>query len=255
MTEHIIRAMIYGAEGWDMERYERQMHVFGEDGQEMIRDAVIGIIGCGGLGTNVATALASAGVHHMVIMDPDCPEESNLNRQYVYCQEVRNGNPRPKAVILAEWIRNIDPEIQVEAHVCRFSAEAEELFAQCDILVDCLDSVAGRMDLNRYAVASGKPLVHGGIDGFIGEVAACIPGRTPCLRCMMGDLRDSGRTPASIGAVVSTVGSMEAAEVLKILTGRGATEGLFLSLDLNDWRFQRIRFERDPDCPVCGHRS
>ena len=233
-------------------RYERQMRIFGEDGQQQIGNATVGIVGCGGLGTNVATALASAGGRHFVIMDSDCPEESNLNRQYVYCKEVHGGNPRPKAVVLAEWMRNIDPDIRVEVHVCRFSAETEGMFADCDILVDCLDSVAGRMDLNRYAVASGKPLVHGGIDGFIGEVAVCIPGRTPCLRCMMGDLRDSGRTPASIGAVVSTVGSMEAAEVLKLITGRDRTAGMFLSMDLENWRFQQVRFERDPDCPVCG---
>ncbi len=239
----------------DTGRYERQMRVFGEDGQQKIGSVTVGIIGCGGLGTNVATALASAGVRRFVIVDPDRPEESNLNRQYVYCKEVRGGNPRPKAVILAEWMRNIDPDIRVEAHVCRFSAETEGLFAGCDILVDCLDSVAGRMDLNRYAVGSGKPLVHGGIDGFIGEVAVCIPGRTPCLRCMMGDLRDSGRTPASIGAVVSTVGSMEAAEVLKLITGRVGAEGTFLSMDLEAWRFRTVRFERDPDCPVCGRRD
>lgn len=235
-----------------MGRYERQMRVFGEDGQEKIASAAVGIIGCGGLGTNVATALASAGVGRFVIIDPDVPEESNLNRQYVYCAHVDNGDVRSKAEILAEWISGIDPTADVEYHVGRFDDSTSRFFDCCDVLVDCLDSISGRMDLNLYSVESGKPLVHGAINGFIGQVAACIPGKTPCLHCMMGSVPESRTTPASIGAVVSTIGSLEAAEALKLITGRTGSAGMFLSIDFESWHFQTIKFERDPECPVCG---
>ncbi len=236
----------------DMSRYERQMRVFGEEGQEKIASAKVGIIGCGGLGTNVATALASAGVGRFVIIDPDVPEESNLNRQYVYCRHVDSGDARPKAEILAEWISGIDPAAEVAYHVGRFDDSTSDLFDGCDVLVDCLDSISGRMDLNRYSVESGKPLVHGAINGFIGQVATCIPGKTPCLHCMMGSVPESRTTPASIGAVVSAIGSLEAAEALKLITGKAGSAGQFLSVDIESWHFQTLRFERDPECPVCG---
>ncbi len=235
-----------------MDRHDRQMRVFGEDGQRRMAEAVVGIIGCGGLGTNVATALTVAGVGRLVLMDPDRPEITNLNRQYVYCD--RLDESRPKAELLAEWVRSRDASVEVEAHATAFSRETQYLLDDCDILVDCLDTMAGRMELNRYSVESGKPLVHGGIDGFIGQLAVCIPGRTPCLHCMMGSVPERRGKPVSIGAVVSTVGSMEAAEVLKLITGREETAGSFLSMDLESWRFQRIAFERDPACPVCGSR-
>lgn len=235
-----------------MSRYERQMRVFGEDGQEKIASAAVGIIGCGGLGTNVATALASAGVGRFVIIDPDVPEESNLNRQYVYCAHIDNEDIRPKAEILAEWISGIDPTAEVIFHVGRFDDSTSGLFDGCDVLVDCLDSISGRMDLNRYSVESGKPLVHGAINGFIGQAATCIPGKTPCLCCMMGTVPESRATPASVGAVVSTIGSLEAAEALKIITGRTGSAGRFLSVDFESWHFQTLEFERDPECPVCS---
>lgn len=235
-----------------MGRHDRQLGAFGEEGQRRITEATVGIIGCGGLGTNVATALAVAGVGGLVLMDRDYPEESNLNRQYVYCGELDLG--RPKAELLAEWVRSRDPSIRVEYHVAAFSEETWSVFDGCDVLVDCLDSIGGRMDLNRYSVESGKPLVHGGIDGFIGQLAVVVPGRTPCLCCMMGSVPERSGNPVSIGAVVSAVGSMEAAEVLKLITGRNRSEGLFLSMDFEHWRFQTIGFQRDPGCPVCAVR-
>lgn len=233
-----------------MGRHDRQFGAFGAEGQRRISEATVGIVGCGGLGTNVATALAVAGVGRLVLMDPDSPEESNLNRQYVFCDKVGEG--RPKAELLAEWVRSRDPSVDAESHAVAFSDGTRHLLDGCDVLVDCLDSIRGRMELNRYSVESGKPLVHGGIDGFIGQLAVCIPGRTPCLCCMMGSVPERRGSPVSIGAVVSAVGSMEAAEVLKLITGRDSSQGLFMSMDFEHWRFQTVRFERDPSCPACS---
>lgn len=237
-----------------MGRLDRQLPVFGEEGQRRICGARVGIVGCGGLGTSVATALAVAGVGHFVISDPDVPEESNLNRQYVYAGHVGPGvEPRPKAEILAEWILRQNPDAEVEHHVCRFDDSTKHLYDGCDVLVDCLDSIHSRMDLNRYSVETGKPLVHGGINAFTGEVAVCVPGRTPCLRCMMGEVPEAPRPPASIGAIVAMTGSMQSAEVLKLVAGiESGAPGAFLYFDMVDWRFSAIKFQRDPDCPVCG---
>ena len=122
-------------------------------------------------------------------------------------------------------------------------------------MVDCLDSVSSRMALNEYAVAKGKPLVHGGISGFDGELCTVVPRETPCLRCILGDMPDSSSVPASIGSVVMTIGAMESTEVLKLVAGRkDASRGRFFSYDFSCGKTVQIDFQRDPDCPVCGRR-
>ncbi len=223
-------------------RYDRQLPVFGEDGQEMIEKATVGIAGCGGLGNSAATHLADAGVRRFVICDPDTSEESNLNRQFVYAW--RSGR---KADVLAEWIRVQNPDAVVDAHAERFRPETESMFDGCDVLVDCLDSMESRMDLNSYAVRTGKPLVHGAADGMRGQVAVCVPGG-PCLRCMLGDVRVEAS--ASVGAAVAAVGALEASEALKLIVGKGGPA--FLHADLDSLEFTPVRFGRDPGCPVCS---
>ena len=237
-----------------MGRYDRQLLEFTEEEQKALRSATVGMIGCGGLGNGVSTSLAVAGVGKLIIMDPDVPEESNLNRQFVFCKNVLSeAERRPKAELLFEWIADLNKDVEVEYHVGRFSEETSHIFDECDVIVDCLDSLKDRMLVNSYCVKTGKPFVHGAIDGFIAEIAVIRPGVTPCLRCMMGDCNYGGRTPASIGSVVMSTASMEATEVLKLLIGRsGRTEGLFISFDYLNWNHTKINFSKDPDCPVCG---
>lgn len=240
-----------------MGRYERQLLEFTADEQERIRNATIGIVGCGVLGSHVVTALASAGIGKMVIIDPDVPDITNLNRQFIYCEHVLSGEePRHKAEIMAEWIRKINPEVEVEYHVGRFDEDTCSDFDDCDVMVDCLDSISSRQFLNGYCVRVGKPLVHGGIAGFIAEFCTIIPDSTPCLRCILGDMPNAVSPPASIGPVVMFTGSLEATEVLKLVIGRDdASRGTFYSYDLSCGRVTPISFSRDPECPVCGHRE
>lgn len=236
-----------------MGRYDRQLLEFTEAEQEKVRSATVGVVGCGGLGNGVVTALACAGIGKLVMIDPDVPEESNLNRQFVYCRHVSSDDPGHKADLLAEWASSLNPDVKVEGHVGRFGPGSEHLFDQCDVMVDCLDSSKSRLLLNEYCVRKGKPMVHGAIDGFIGEIAVIRPGITPCFRCMVGEGPRPGRTPASLGSVVMSIASMEATEVLKLVTGRsGPTEGAFISYDFSTWTHTVIRFEKDPGCPVCG---
>lgn len=240
-----------------MGRYDRQLLEFTAEEQGRIRAAKVGIVGCGGLGSYAAAALAMAGIGRMVIIDPDVPDISNLNRQFIYCEHVLSGEaPRHKSELMAEWIGRINPEVEVEHHVGRFDDSTCSLFDGCDVMVDCLDSISSRLVLNRYSVGTGKPLVHAGISGFTAELCTIVPGTTPCLRCILGEMSDSEGAPASIGSVVMFAGSLEATEVLKLVTGRAdASRGTFYSYDLSDGRVTPIAYGRDPDCPVCGRRD
>ncbi len=235
-------------------RYDRQLIEFSEEEQKKIRSTTVGIIGCGGLGSYVTTALALAGIGKIVIIDPDSPDITNLNRQFIYCDTVLNDKePGKKSTLCSEWISEINPDVEVESHVGRFDETTQHLFDGCDIMVDCLDSISSRMLLNKYCVQTSKPFIHGGIGGFTGEMCTIIPGRTACLRCMMGDLEDQKTPPASIGSIVMSIGSFEATEVLKIITNRGESSfGTFRSIDYITGVQTSIRFDRDPDCPVCG---
>ena len=231
-----------------MSRFERQLPIFGEDGQRRIMEAKVGVAGCGGLGVNVITALAEAGVCRYVLCDHDVPDVTNLNRQFIYSA----GDPRPKSVISAEWILALNPAADVEAICEPVTADNGDMFAGCDVIVDCLDSFEARMALNDHSQKLGIPLVHAGISGLNGQLYVSIPGRTPCLRCVLGTARDPEGPVPSVGAAVATLAGMEALEVLKVITRLGsACEGALVTVDLVTMSVERTGFEADDGCPSC----
>ncbi len=219
-------------------RFERQLPIFGEDGQERIMSATIGVAGCGGLGVTLVTELAEAGVSHFVLADPDYPEISNLNRQFIYAMS----DPRPKAEISAQWITAINPLAEIEVHAESFREGTETMFDCCDIIVDCLDSIKDKLSLSDYAYSSGKTLVHGGVCGLEGQIAVSVPGKTPSLREMIGTSKGDKDVP-SVGAAVSAIASLQAVEVLKIASGMGTeNEGKLITLDLRTMTMEKIGF-------------
>ena len=235
-----------------MSRFERQLPIFGEEGQQRIMEAKVGIAGCGGLGVNVITALAEAGVCRYIVCDNDVPDVTNLNRQYIYSA----GDPRPKSVISAEWILALNPAADVEAVSEPVTSENGDMFAGCDVIVDCLDSFEARMALNDHSQRLGIPLVHAGVSGFSGQLYVSVPGRTPCLRCVLGTARDPEGPVPSVGAAVGAIAGMEALETLRIVSGLGsACEGVLTTVDLSTMRTERVKIERDSSCSGAEPRS
>ncbi|MDR0887881.1 MAG: HesA/MoeB/ThiF family protein [Candidatus Methanoplasma sp.] len=230
-------------------RYERQLIILGDEGQKKLKDAKVGVVGCGGLGTNVLTALASAGVGHLTIADGDVPAVSNLNRQFIY----REGQERKKSELMKEWLTSINPDITVENYTVKVTPEnAEEILGKSDIIVDCLDNFPARRQINEYAVKSGKTLVHAGVVGYHGQVTVVVPGKTPCLECILKAVEKRPILP-SIGAVVSFIGAAEAAEVIKIITGTGEPLiGKLFVADLRTNEFEVLDLVKDQNCKVCG---
>lgn len=220
-------------------RFERQMPIFGEEGQQKIMGAVVGIIGCGGLGVNVITQLVMAGVTHFILCDHQYPEPSNLNRQFIYSAF----DMRPKSVISAEWILALNPSAEVQSNAEPLTADNGALFQGCDILVDCLDNFESRMVLSDLAESMGVPLVHAGVSGFEGQIAVCVPGRTKSLRELLGTMKQPEGMIPSVGAAVSVIASMEALEVLKIVSGIGTeNEGRLITVDMRDWSTDSVDF-------------
>ena len=214
-------------------RYSRQIPLFGEEGQEKLRKAKVGVAGCGGLGTTLLTNLASAGVGTLVIADVDVPDVSNLNRQFVY----REGETEHKAELLKTWLTSVNPEIKVVTFCSTLNEEnIDDVFRDCDILVDCLDRISTRKILSRCAVRTGKPLVHAGVTGFTGQLTVVIPGKTPDLEQIYDKVSDApaGTVIPSVGSMVSTIASLEATQVIQLITSTGSPFiGKMLLIDLD----------------------
>lgn len=228
-------------------RYSRQFPIFGDEGQRRLENATVGIAGCGGLGTNAATHLAASGVGTLILADGDVPEESNLNRQFVF----REGDQRNKAVLLAEWVRSVNPAAEVRPFPGYIDGDTVKIFGECDIIMDCLDSREARTILNGYALSSGKPLVHGGTEGTGGQVTSVIPGRTPCLECILPPGRAGD--PASMSAAAGTAGAVMAAEAVKIITGTGSPlAGRIFFFDLLTGNFRTEDILLRPGCAACS---
>ncbi len=233
------------------ERYLRQVPIIGARGQERLARSSVLVVGAGGLGSPIITYLACAGVGRILIVDGDVVEPSNLNRQFLY-RESDVG--RPKALVAAERVRELNSSVEVEAYQARLTDElASRLMAVVDLAVDALDNWASRLILNRAAVSAGKPLVHGGVDRLYGQVTTVIPGRTPCLQCIAPPGAERIRGGPILGPVAGIVGSIEALEVLRILSGLGpGLAGRLLVVDCSSMSFETVELRRNPSCPVCG---
>jgi len=194
--------------------------IFGTEGQEKLKRAKVAIVGVGGLGSPVAYYLASAGIGTLLLIDEQKPELSNLNRQILHWEEDLNKNPKP---LSAKWkLERFNSDIRIETFVGKLTAEnIEEVLEGVDVIVDCLDNFETRFLLDDYSQKKGVPLVHGAVEGTFGQVTTIVPGKTKSLREIFPSVREKkGKFPI-IGATAGVVGSIQAMEVIKLLTGLG----------------------------------
>jgi molybdopterin-synthase adenylyltransferase len=238
----------------EKERYDRQLPIegIGNEGQVKIRDATVGIVGMGGLGSPVSIYLAAAGVGELIIVDDQKVEASNLNRQIMHWQEDADAS-RSKVDSATNKLIAMNPALKVRRHRQRIGPEnIAVLLADVDILVDCTDNFETRMILNEFAIHNSKPLVHGAVEALHGQITTIMVGRTPCLRCIFPR---SPRPKASIpvlGAAAGVIGTIQATEVIKLITGLGEPLlGKLLVIDLRSNCYETVCIERDPDCCAC----
>jgi len=239
-------------------RYARQIllpEVSGA-GQEKLLAARVLVIGAGGLGAPVLLYLAAAGVGRLSIADDDTVSLSNLQRQVLYGTEDVD---TPKVARAAARLGAINPDVTVAALPLRVSAaNAADLVAAHDVVVDCCDNFGSRFALGDACLAAGKPLVSAAVQGFSGHLAVFDPAHGgPCFRCFnpAPPPRD-GRACEEIGilgAVAGMVGAAQALAVLKLILGLGDDAAGFVQIfDGLSGTMRRVRLARDPACPACG---
>ena len=236
----------------DRIRYDRQMMLdgWGDEGQRLLKEARVCIVGVGGLGAPVALYLTAAGVGTLRLVDPDVVELSNLNRQVLYTE---SDIGRAKVNCAEKRLRALNPEVRIEAVQERIAGEnASALVGPSDVIVDGLDNYPARFLLNEAAVQKKIPLVHGAIWGLGGQVTVVVPGKTPCLACLFPEVPSQERPPV-LGTAPGVIGCIQATEVLKLLTGIGnPLFGRLLLYDGEFMEFSEVRARRKEACPVCG---
>jgi adenylyltransferase/sulfurtransferase len=236
--------------------YSRQMALreVGASGQAKLRAAKVLVIGCGGLGVPVLTYLAGAGVGRIGLVDGDQLEPSNLHRQTLYAlQDVGEF----KALLAAERLRALNPEVDARAYTVRLTAEnAADLVSEYDLVIDCTDNFSTKFLLNDLCVRLRKPAIFSSVYQYEGQLQVVRPDRNgACLRCVWPEATRDGLVgncaeAGVLGPVPGVFGSLQALEALKTLLDLpGQLGDELLVLDLLTMSTSRVRIRRSPSCP------
>ncbi|MBM3497984.1 MAG: adenylyltransferase [Armatimonadetes bacterium] len=241
-----------------LERYARNLVLpgWGVEAQQRLQEARVLVIGSGGLGSPCLFQLAAAGVGHLTIVEGDTIELSNLNRQILHTTE-RLG--RTKVSSAGETLQALRPDLDLTLIEARFTADnALELLADCDLFIDASDNYDTRFLANDAAVLGGKRLVHGSVFRYEGQLMDVLPGEGPCLRCLYPAPPPPGTMPSGAeagvpGYVPGVVGTLQAAEAVKLITGIGEpVVGRMIVFDSLYMWFDELKVQRDPECAACG---
>jgi adenylyltransferase/sulfurtransferase len=241
-------------------RYARHLILpeVGPAGQRRLKQARVLLVGAGGLGSPVALYLAAAGVGTLGMVDFDVVDATNLQRQVLHGT---SDVGRPKLDSARDRVGELNPHVAVEPHPVRLtSANALEIFREYDVVVDGTDNFPTRYLVNDACVLTGKPNVYGSILRWEGQASVFWAERGPCYRCLFRDPPPPGLVPSCaeggvLGVLPGIVGTLQAAETLKLLLGVGEPMvGRLLLLDALRMRFRELRLRKDPECPVCGER-
>ncbi len=240
-------------------RYNRQilLHDFDIAGQERLQQSRVLVVGLGGLGCPAALYLAAAGIGELVLVDGDAVELSNLQRQIAHTNDDIGTN---KARSAAAAIGALNPETKLEVIEQQLVENAmPALLARVDLVLDATDNYAVRFALNRTCIAAGVPLVSGAAVRSEGQVALFDPVRGgPCYRCLYieGDTNTALSCSESgvLAPLVGVIGSLQAMEALKVLSGFGEPlRGKLLVVDLRTMEFRQLMLSPRADCPACSH--
>lgn len=241
-------------------RYSRQIMLsqFDIDGQEKLLGARVLILGVGGLGCPATQYLAAAGVGELILSDPDTVDMTNLQRQVLFSDQDIN---LPKVEAAANRIRQINPEIvcQIIPEKLKDQALLEHI-QSADIVLDCTDNFTSRFAINKVCVKTRTPLVSGAAIRMNGQLAVYDFRKpdAPCYRCLYNEQSNeqlSCSESGILGPVVGAIGTMQALEAIKLITGMGETlNGRLMVFDALTMQWHSMSLQADPECPVCSDR-
>lgn len=239
-------------------RYSRHIILteVGGKGQKKIGQAKVLIVGAGGLGSPIALYLAAAGVGTLGLIDADVVDLSNLQRQIIHHT---SDIGRPKVLSAQEKMVAINSDVKVVPYQENLDADnALKIFNDFDYVIDGTDNFPAKFLINDAAHFSKKPLIHGGILRFEGQLFTILPGTSACYRCIFPEPPPAGLIPTCqeagvLGALAGLIGTLQGTEVLKLILGIGKPlTDRILKYDALRTQFREIPIRRNPNCPLCG---
>jgi sulfur-carrier protein adenylyltransferase/sulfurtransferase len=242
----------------EIRRYSRHLLLpeVGVEGQRRLKEARVLCVGAGGLGSPASMYLAAAGVGTLGVVEFDLVDATNLQRQILYTGA---DTGRPKLEAAAARLAAMNAEIRIEPHaVALSSANALEILGRYDLVVDGTDNFQTRYLINDACVLLGKPNVSGSVFRFEGQVSVYATKQGPCYRCLHPEPPPPGLVPSCgeagvLGVLPGIIGTIQAAEAIKLVTGIGEPlVGRLLVFDALKMRFREVLIAKDPACPVCG---
>jgi len=244
----------------ELRRYARHLVLpeVGIDGQRRLKGARVLVVGAGGLGAPVSLYLAAAGVGTLGLVDFDAVDASNLHRQILF-DTADVG--RSKLQAASERLRGVNPHLTIEPFEERLTSEnALEIVRRFDVVADGTDNFPTRYLVNDACVLTGRPNAYASIFRFEGQAAVFWAERGPCYRCLFAEPPPPGLVPSCadggvLGVLPGLLGTMQAAETLKLVLGVGEPLiGRLLLVDALTMRFRELKVKKNPDCVVCGPR-
>jgi molybdopterin/thiamine biosynthesis adenylyltransferase len=234
-------------------RYDRQIRIsgFGVEGQIKLKKSSVLVAGLGGLGSPAALYLAAAGVGKLVLVDREKVELSNLNRQILHWTDDVG---KTKVESALEKLKRLNPEVEIVGLVDEVGeGNVYNLVKEVDVVVDGMDNFKTRFLLNEACVRLRKPFVHAAVYGLEGRLTTIIPGRGPCLKCLLPMEPNETNTFPVLGSTPAVMASMQAMEVVKVIVGIGEPlVGKLLVFDGEKMEFMQISVNRLENCPICG---
>lgn len=236
----------------ELQRYQRQLLLpeIGERGQSLLRSAHLLVIGAGALGSAAAYYLTAAGIGRLTIVDGDRVDYSNLQRQILHSTADVG---RLKVESARDKLTALNPNVTIETVAEMFDRDnAAPLLRDVDFVIDATDNYEAKFLINDICVAAGIPFSHGAISRFCGQATTWVKG-SPCYRCLFPAPPAKEPFAGPFGAVPGVVGSIQAAEAIKFVTGVGELlTGRLLTIDLLTMRFATITYPHDRACKCCG---
>ena len=234
----------------EVKRYERQISIFGEEGQRKLKKAKVFIAGIGGLGSSILMYLTVAGIGKLRMVDNDIVALENLNRQILHWD---NDIGKKKLESAEEKLKKMNSNVEVEVISETINkGNVDELVGDFDMIVDAMDNFAARYVLNKIALIKKIPFFHGAVHGFYGQATTIIPGKTACLRCMFPQAPPP-TVPPVVGVTTGVIGCIQATEVIKYILGIGdLLENRLLMWDGLKAEMDEVSLEKNLRCEDCG---
>lgn len=239
---------------FEIDRYQRHFNIreWDETAQERLKKTTVFVAGAGGLGSPVLYYLAAAGVGKIIFCDRDKVDLSNLNRQILYDIDDLG---KDKVFAAAGKLGKLNDCIELLPLKCDINDNITSSISGCDLIIDCVDNFEARHTLNRISLEKKIPLLHAGVTEFYAQLTLLIPGKTPCLGCIIPE----GSPPSGkgiVGAMAGIAGSVEALEAIKFLTGIGENlSNRLLFIDMKNISFNVINIKKNPECRICSGKG